>query len=304
LTSSADAASDILCLAHEIRNQSSRAFRAVASLNGKIRWCLTGTPIQNRLEDLGSLVRFLQVPFLSTPRDYKTYCINPVLSKQAEGFGNIRTLLQTICIRRTKELLELPKFKTIEHRLTLSKDERTQYRDITRAYKTAIDDAISGRKPADAYRSIFQALLDLRLLCNHGSRDLSIKRETDDFMALFQEGPILCAYCESKLSVENPSEQTPAAIISSCSHIVCSECLDKVRGDMKRLESGSKVKCPSCSKRMLSEAGSPVIRFGTNSEPEDSDDSICSTKFAKIIEDISKHSSTEKWYGLGPSSNN
>jgi SNF2 family DNA or RNA helicase len=47
-----------------IQNRSSKRAQAVFALHARYRWYLTGIPIQNRLEDLGSLVEFLRVdPF-------------------------------------------------------------------------------------------------------------------------------------------------------------------------------------------------------------------------------------------------
>src|ERR1700685_4020015 len=103
-----------------IRNQDTKWFRAVASLSGQIRWCLTGTPIQNKLEDLAALVQFIRVPGLSTSNSFKVHCIAPVKEKGSQGFNNIRTLLQCICIRRTQDLLNLPDHQKIEQQLKLS----------------------------------------------------------------------------------------------------------------------------------------------------------------------------------------
>ncbi len=54
----------VLDEAHRIRNQKTRRFKSIVGLNADFRWCLTGTPIQNRLSDLFSLVLFLEIfPF-------------------------------------------------------------------------------------------------------------------------------------------------------------------------------------------------------------------------------------------------
>jgi SNF2 family DNA or RNA helicase len=51
----------VLDEAHEIRNESALKSKACYQLNGKYKWCITGTPIQNELKDLYSLLKFLQV---------------------------------------------------------------------------------------------------------------------------------------------------------------------------------------------------------------------------------------------------
>ena len=54
----------ILDEGHTIRNPQTRLTKAMLDLEASRRWVLTGTPIQNRLDDLWSVVRFLRLePF-------------------------------------------------------------------------------------------------------------------------------------------------------------------------------------------------------------------------------------------------
>ncbi len=45
--------------AHNIKERSTNAAKAAFALKAKYRWCLSGTPLQNRVGELYSLVRFL-----------------------------------------------------------------------------------------------------------------------------------------------------------------------------------------------------------------------------------------------------
>jgi DNA repair protein RAD16 len=50
--------------AHNIKERSTNTAKAAFELKSKYKWCLSGTPLQNRVGELYSLVRFLGVdPF-------------------------------------------------------------------------------------------------------------------------------------------------------------------------------------------------------------------------------------------------
>jgi SWI/SNF-related matrix-associated actin-dependent regulator of chromatin subfamily A3 len=288
--------------AHVIRNQSTKAFGAVASLTGHIRWCLTGTPIQNRLEDLGALVQFLQVPGLAKAYDFKKHCINPAVKMRNRGSDNLRALLQCICIRRTKELIRLPEFQTVERCLVLSQNEKSAYEMIVKRYKASIDDAISGRKPADAYRYIFQALLKLRQVCNHGrimeSSPKQGKEQEDKLLARLQEGTVFCAYCSVQVGFDGPSDETPVAELVGCGHIVCRGCLELYHEDLQRIKEGFEIACRTCSVPLAEENSNIDSPQGAEvvNAPGSPGAQSASTKFASVLEDIKCSIPLNKWY--------
>ena len=62
----------VLDEAHRVRNKRTRRFKSIMGLKADLKWCITGTPIQNRLSDLFSLILFLEIyPF---SYDFCTNC--------------------------------------------------------------------------------------------------------------------------------------------------------------------------------------------------------------------------------------
>ena len=56
---------------HIVRNPSSKQTTAAVKLNALRRWILTGTPIQNRMSDLWSMINFLRIEPFTNKR-----CVN------------------------------------------------------------------------------------------------------------------------------------------------------------------------------------------------------------------------------------
>ncbi|KAJ5381133.1 uncharacterized protein N7496_003561 [Penicillium cataractarum] len=158
----------VLDEAHDIRTRGTRKHAAVSKISATRRWCLTGTPIQNKVDDLGALVSFLKVPLLEDPEVFRVHITNQTYSSVSNRFDNLRSLLGCICLRRTKAIgyLDDPTVDLLY--LELSNTEAQSYNDIVRRHRAKLEMAISLRNTANASHQILTAIHELRLFCNNG----------------------------------------------------------------------------------------------------------------------------------------
>ncbi|KAK0742533.1 SNF2 family N-terminal domain-containing protein [Apiosordaria backusii] len=97
----------ILDEAHSIKNRNAKATKACCGLRAEYRWCLTGTPMQNNLDELQSLVHFLRVPPYNELAEWRKDIDGPM--KQGKGhvaINRLHNLLRCFMKRRTKEILK------------------------------------------------------------------------------------------------------------------------------------------------------------------------------------------------------
>lgn len=119
--------------AHKIRNRSSKIFQAACEIPARNRWCLTGTPIQNSLDDFGSLLAFVGVLPFVTHDQFKFWISAPLHSSQQHSLRTLRKLVRATCLRRTKSqsrlssTLKLPAKKERIEAVELHSEERELY---------------------------------------------------------------------------------------------------------------------------------------------------------------------------------
>ncbi|XP_013392990.1 transcription termination factor 2 isoform X2 [Lingula anatina] len=122
----------ILDEGHNIKNHKSLTAMSVCRLRAGSRWALTGTPIQNDLLDMYSLIRFLRCSPFDELKVWKRQVAD---NKTAHGTKRLNTLVKSLLLRRTKgqtgkegkPLVSLPDKMSFTHELNLSKEERTVY---------------------------------------------------------------------------------------------------------------------------------------------------------------------------------
>lgn len=132
----------------------------------------------------------------------------------------------------------------------MSPAEHSSYAQIGESYRQAIDDAVCGRKPSEAYRTIFQALLKLRMLCNHGTLEPNVvtspSGNAEERLAVLQESPASCAYCDADVVSDCAEEDSTAGQLPGCSHTVCGGCMEGYQERPQRLNGAFEVACPIC----------------------------------------------------------
>ncbi|KAI1775100.1 SNF2 family N-terminal domain-containing protein [Hypoxylon cercidicola] len=158
----------VLDEAHWIRNSGSKQFQAAASLHTKRRWCLTGTPIQNKLEDLMSLAQFLQLPLVSDKPAFQKHILGP-LSGGGPNFAKpLRTYLEAYCLRRSERCLTLPTSWQKCVPLQLSPEEQHLYNTLVNDTKRQVDSLVSNGDKIKC-NTLFIAMIKMRMLCNQGT---------------------------------------------------------------------------------------------------------------------------------------
>ncbi|PIA18257.1 hypothetical protein COEREDRAFT_39020 [Coemansia reversa NRRL 1564] len=118
----------ILDEAHVLKNRKTQKSLACSDLIAKYRWCLSGTPIQNSLEDIYSLLRFLRISTHCRFSDFQ----HLIQNDDQTGMSQIRSILNKVMLRRTKATIEpssiqLPHRFHYIHRVDLSMAERIFY---------------------------------------------------------------------------------------------------------------------------------------------------------------------------------
>jgi SWI/SNF-related matrix-associated actin-dependent regulator of chromatin subfamily A3 len=223
-------------------------------LSAKSRWCLTGTPIQNRLEDIGALFAFIRVRPFDSLAVFRRFIVIPFdESEESRSVAahKLGLLLDSLCLRRMTDLLNLPERHNITRVLDLSKDEREQYEKTKTIMLRAIRQR-AGETDTHNMFGIFQAQLQLRILCNHGTfqhsfswanRSLLNERE-DALCAIGQNGEINCSLCRQAMPILG-SNRVHRKYAENCAHVLCEECLEENTRESQKLRD-QLTQCPLC----------------------------------------------------------
>ncbi len=160
----------ILDEAQNIKNPASRSARAVCALDAEHRLCLSGTPMENHLEELWSLFHFLMPGFLGYLESFRRRFRNPIERDQDEG---VRDLLASrvgpLMLRRKKTEVakELPPKTEMIRTVELAGSQRDLYETIRASMQQRVQEVIAEQGIERAHLYILDALLKLRQVCCH-----------------------------------------------------------------------------------------------------------------------------------------
>ncbi|EMR66184.1 putative dna repair and recombination protein rad5c protein [Eutypa lata UCREL1] len=158
----------VLDEAHVIRRPATHFYRTCMELEARSRWCLTGTPIQNRLQDIGALFAFLRAEPFHSIALFRRFIVAPFDQGDPVVKDRLVQLYDSLCLRRTKDLLTLPGVKEHIRQLEFSPEERLHYQGTMNILDRSIRERVGQYDPKGKFGQ-FQARLQLRILCNHGT---------------------------------------------------------------------------------------------------------------------------------------
>ncbi|CAO3566516.1 unnamed protein product [Mortierella alpina] len=256
----------ILDEAHNIKERSCNTARSAFGLQSERKWSLSGTPMQNRVGELYSLIRFMQAdpygyyyckkcPCKSLhwkysnmkncddcdhrPMDHCCWWNNEVLKpiqnygSQGAGekaFQKLRKLLDRIMLRRTKveraDDLGLPPRKMTVARYLFNEEEEDLYESLFSDTKRKFTTYVEQGTVLNNYANIFELLTKMRQMVDHP--DMVLKKVKPGEVGLPET--LVCSICQEE--AEDP-------IVSKCHHLFCRE-------DADQYITSSSVEAPEC----------------------------------------------------------
>ncbi|KAH4231684.1 hypothetical protein HBI06_072350 [Parastagonospora nodorum] len=173
--------------AHTIKNRNAKMTKACYEIRSHYRWCLTGTPMQNNLDELQSLIRFLRIQPYCDMSNWKDSISGPMKNGRGNlAMRRLQIFLKAFMKRRTKEVLkkegalnfggkpkdgdEKPAFQIVARNVEtvigeFTAKERAFYDRLSDRAQSRLDEMMGGAK--QDYIGALVLLLRLRQACNH-----------------------------------------------------------------------------------------------------------------------------------------
>lgn len=160
----------VLDEAQYIKNPKALSAQNACKLKAAHRICLSGTPMENHLGELWSLMRFLMPGFLNDEKSFNAHLRRPI---ERERSGDAQIALNRrvgpLILRRTKDQVatDLPEKTEIIHGIDLNKKQTDLYESVRAAMDKRVRDAIAAKGLAKSHIIVLDALLKLRQICCH-----------------------------------------------------------------------------------------------------------------------------------------
>ncbi len=164
----------VLDEAQNVKNPSTRQARAARALQAKRRIALTGTPVENTVLDLWSIMEFLNPGLLGTQQEFMRRFFLPIQSEgSAQARERLRRATGPFVLRRVKSdpavAPDLPaKIETKVH-CPLTREQATLYQAVLRD----LEDGLGEAEGMSRRGMILAALTKLKQVCNHPAHFLA-----------------------------------------------------------------------------------------------------------------------------------
>ena len=281
-----------------IKNRVAKVSLGAALLKAKSRFCMTGTPLMNRVDELYPLLRFIGISPWSDSKYFNTQFTKPLKSQSPaarnQAMKKLQVLLKAVLLRRTKKslidgkpILDLPP-KNTEHQIAeFSRDEISLYRSLETKSQLQFNKYLKAGLVGKNYSNVLILLLRLRQACCHPYLLRDFAGKEDDSQVSFETIAKLAsqlnpdAVIRLKAQIENADDNaldcpicmdvtTDTVVFVPCGHGTCSECFSRLTDPSQAIAVGEaegenggiqpgEGKCPSCRAKI---SPSKVVDIG------------------------------------------
>jgi SWI/SNF-related matrix-associated actin-dependent regulator of chromatin subfamily A3 len=274
---------------------------------------MTGTPIQNKPTDLGSLLEFLHLDPFIDPKVFEATVVKPWLKSCDRDTSRLRKLIRYVSLCRTKAIIDLPPRKDVIHYIDLGPEERDLYESAKNRTIQRLDEALSANPIAPGmYLNALEWLNELRLICNHGlmhsrkeSQKSSVtvssagpwKKSTAKmaFATLVDAGSAVCKLCQTNMAAgtgEADGFEHSKPSLSKCLTVICGSCIQNRPNGEKVPGCGCNPVCPKAEVSWAPEVSDKRLETGLPTVEEGK----ISTKLKTLLKDLQQHEKAEKRY--------
>ncbi|KAL1585425.1 hypothetical protein WHR41_05654 [Cladosporium halotolerans] len=267
----------VLDEAHTIRTASTRGSRGACALNAECRWAVTGTPVQNRLDDLGALIRFLRIKPFDEPSNWAQHIVAPFRNANSDVLQHLRLLVDSITLRRGKENIGLTQRREVYLRIEFSEEEKQLYGLFASRSNMQLRGMMreSNTLRGKSYAHVLKSLLRLRMICDHG-REMLNEEDLKDLEGMDASNAIDLG--------DEPDLETNRKFIS-----------DRQAYELLKMQSENDLDyCTRCNKRIGGKKprqSSDLDSESSSSDDEDENDTIgyldpCYHLYCRVCKDV------------------
>jgi len=158
----------VLDEAQNIKNEAAKQTQAIKALNARHKIALTGTPVENRLSELWSIMEFLNPGYLGSGKDFRTNFAIPIEKYHSKDRAEaLKRVIQPFVLRRLKTdktiIADLPDKLEMKVFCNLTREQASLYEAVVKEMLEKIEDS----EGIERKGLILSTLLKLKQVCNH-----------------------------------------------------------------------------------------------------------------------------------------
>jgi SNF2 family DNA or RNA helicase len=160
----------ILDESQNIKNPSSKSFQAVRQLKSRYKLILSGTPVENSVNDLWTQMSFINPGLLGAQQYFQNEFVTPIEKKKDEERARkLQAIIKPFILRRTKEQVatELPPKTENLFYCQMSEEQSSVYEKVKSEYRNELLRSLEDGTFAKKQIQVLQGLIKLRQIANH-----------------------------------------------------------------------------------------------------------------------------------------